>query len=83
MNNKINLIGQDGLMLVEKVASHNGVEKRECRGLGHMERKGYKKGEKEEKKGGMQKIWERKKRENLWNPLNLREKLQILDWELS
>ena len=45
LNNKDNVIGQN-----------SGVEKRECRGLRHMERRGYKRREKEERKRRVQKI---------------------------
>ena len=63
LNTKEIMIGQSGLVLLDKVASNSGVEKRKCRWLGHMERRGYKRGEKEERKRSVQKILERKKRE--------------------
>ena len=63
LSNKEIMIGQSGLVLLDKMAWCSGVGKRECRKLIHMERKGYKKGGKEERKRSVQKIVERKKRE--------------------
>ena len=44
LSNKEIMIGQSGLVLLDKMAWCSGVGKREC--LIHMERKGYKKGRK-------------------------------------
>ena len=86
LNNKENLIGQSGTILVGKVASNRGVEKSKCRRARHMERrryKGGKEGKEEEECRKLEKKKERRGKEERQfvstNPSPLREKLQILD----
>ena len=72
LNNNRNVIGQNGLKSLDKVARRDSVEKSECRELKHIERRGIKGEEKRREREVCRELREkeeRKERGRRENPL--------------